>query len=257
MKDSVAQNDTHNLQLSRLELAEVKLDDQDLKDYLVAPDNLGAYQEGMIIPEGYKRCGGCKDVIKFYLFNVNNASKNKCTGNCKKCQRDAAEKSYKKTKKNRNYKEYYQNNKERKQEHARNYYNNNKQEVLAKQKTYHNSSKGKKVMKNAHKKRRLLIANNKGVNYNRELVIDRDKLGGDLPICYICGDPIKFAREIHLDHVVPIALGGSDCFTNIACTHQLCNLRREKDARKLEVSQVESIIERAETYMDNHPELFT
>lgn len=243
-------------QLERLTIAGINMNDVVAKDYIAKPDDLGIYRDDMDIPDGYKKCGHCNHVLKYYMFNINNSAKNKCTGNCKACQKKAAAKSYEKTKGNRNYKEYYEQNKERKREHGRKYYQKNREAILEKQKEYHTSKAGKKVMKKSHAKRRKLLAANKGVNYKREYVIDRDKLGGEFPICYLCGEPIRVEREIQLDHVVPVVLGGKDCFTNVACTHELCNLRKEKDARNLSVTQVETIIQRAEQYIDEHPELF-
>lgn len=244
------------VQIERLKIAGITLNEAEIEKYLTSTDDLGEATADMEIPVGYKKCGKCQHVMKYYLFNKNNSSKNKCTGNCKACQKISAAASYERTKSKRNYKKYYAENKERKQEHGRKYYKKNKEKVLQKQKQYHNSAQGKKVMQRSHKKRRDLMAKNKGVPYKKEYVIDRDKLGGEYPICYICQQPIKYDRELHLDHLVPVVLGGKDCFTNVGCTHELCNLRRPKDARDLAVEVVEEIIERAESYIDSHPELF-
>jgi len=243
-------------QLQRLELANIMLTDAQKEHYLEQPDDLGEFFEGMDIPDGFKRCGKCKHVLKFYLFNVNNSAKNKCTGNCKACQKISAAASYERTKGNRDYKTYYREHKELKQAHGKKHYEKNKEKILEKQKAYHNTKQGKKVMRKSHKKRRELMARNRGVTYKREWVIDRDKLGGEFPICYICGEAIKFEREIQIDHLMGIAIGGKDCFTNVACTHELCNLRKKKDCSETTVEQVELIIERAEKYIDEHPELF-
>ena len=247
---------TENPQIVRLVMAGVTAVDDFIIDYMKKPDDLGEFREDMDIPDGYKKCGGCKHVLKLYMFNVNNASKNKCTGNCKACQKKSASKSYEKTKGSRDYKAYYAEHREQKQEHGRKYYQDNKQNILAKQKAYHGSSKGKKVMRKSHAKRRKLMLNNRGIPYKREYVIDRDKMDGEFPVCYICKQPIKFEREIHLDHVVAVVLGGKDCFTNVACTHEICNLTKTKDCREVSVEHVETIIERSEKYIDAHPELF-
>lgn len=239
-------------QLKRLEIAEIVLNND---AYLQSPDFL-ELTENAEIPEGYKRCGRCHQILKFYLFNVNNNAKNKCTGNCKQCQKNTAQLSYERTKHKRDYKQYYEQNKERKQEVGRQYYQKNKETILEKQKKYNNSKVGKKVMRKAHKKRRQLLATNKGIKYERDWVIDRDRVG-EHPICYLCGESITVLKNLQLDHVVPVVLGGSDCFTNIACTHTLCNLRKEKDARNLSAQQVEEVIKKAEKYVDSHPELFS
>lgn len=255
--ETLETEDTMRVQKERLFVAGVNLPTKEMDAYLDSPDSLGVMDIAVEdIPYGYKRCGGCKEIKKFYLFNVNNSTKNKCTGNCKACQKKAAAASYERNKSKRDYKKYYAENKERKQEHGRKYYAENKEKVLEKQKEYHTSKKGKKVMRKAHAKRRKLLAENRGIPYKREWVIDRDKLGLELPVCYLCGTPITTEKEIHMDHVVPVVMGGKDCFTNVACTHDACNLTKEKDARNLTTEQVELIIERAESYIDEHPDLF-
>lgn len=246
---------THELQKERVEIAGITFTAKEMSAYLAAEDVI-VLEADEAVPAGYKRCGGCKEVKKLYLFNKSNSTKNKCTGNCKACQKISAAASYARTKSKRNYKKYYQENKERKQEHSRKYYQNNKEAILSKQKEYHSTKKGKKVMKKAHAKRRKLLAQNKGIPYKRDWVIDRDKLGQEFPVCYLCNLPIEVEKEIHMDHVIPVVMGGMDCFTNVACTHETCNLTKEKDARNLTTEQVETVIERAETYIDEHPELF-
>jgi 5-methylcytosine-specific restriction endonuclease McrA len=55
--------------------------------------------------------------------------------------------------------------------------------------------------------------------------------------CYICGLKIDFMAPrkagipgwetgLHIDHVVPIAMGGSDDLDNVRPTHGLCNLNK-------------------------------
>jgi hypothetical protein len=245
--------------LSRLTLAGIEMTPEQITEYLNLDDDLGVYVEGSEIPQGYKKCGGCHHVMKFYMFNKNSSSKTNTTGNCKECQKRSASKSYAKTKKKRNYKKYYEANKEMKQEQARRYYQANKEEINAKHKEYLKTAKGKKVMKKAHAKRAKAIANNKGIPYTRAMVLDRDRRGGEHPICYLCGEPILdvSGAACHLDHVISIGNGGLDCFTNVAAVHHTCNLTKEKDDRNLKAEQVESIVKLAEEYIDAHPEMFS
>lgn len=41
-------------------------------------------------------------------------------------------------------------------------------------------------------------------------------------MCYLCGAPID-AGDVHMDHVVPIALGGTHTRGNLAPAHAKCN----------------------------------
>ena len=252
--------DVTEVQIERLQLANIQFTDAQLKQYLEMPDSLGTYEEGMTVPNGYKKCGKCQEILKLYLFNKNSANKLCATGNCKTCQKAAASKSYKKTKKKRNYRKYYEENKDAKREAARKYYAENKERVSEKHKEYRNSQAGKKAMAKAHKKRNELKKANAGIPYTRDMVIHRDGefIKEAKPICWLCKKPIEdiSGNSLHLDHIVSINNGGLDCFTNIACTHKGCNLKKEKDDRSLDFKEVQTIEERAIEYMEKYPEKF-
>lgn len=242
-------------QIIRLEEASVFLTTEDINKYKDAPDIL-TLQVGDVIPAGYKKCGHCGKYKKFYLFNRNRSSSTNCTGNCKECQKETSRKSYDKLKGTRDHKEYYAKNREKKLENSRQYYKENRDKVLANQKKYHKTKKGQKVMQRSHAKRRYLLEKNAGIPYTPELCIDRDKMGGEHPICVLCGKPIQHERDIHMEHLLPVVMGGKNCFTNVGCAHSICNLQKSKDAREITVEQVETLIERSEKYMDEHPEAF-
>lgn len=246
--------------MERVTLAGVIMTVDQEKEYLRTADVLGEVEKGAEVPLGYKRCGSCGKAMKFYLFNKNSGSKTNTTGSCKECQRQNAKKSYGKTKQRRNYKKHYQENKEMKQAQARKYYSENKDKIKVRHAEYLKTKKGQQVMQRAHAKRRKSLAENAGVPYTRQLVIERDSafLGLEHPVCYLCNEPITdtSGAGLHMDHVIPVVGGGLDCFMNIASTHSLCNLKREKDARELSVEQVEAITTRAKEYMDAHPDRF-
>lgn len=244
-----------NIQTERLAEAGVVFNAQEGIKYVNAPDVLELGNDEPI-PAGYKRCGRCKKVKKFYLFNRNSSAKNKCTGNCKDCQRETANKSYQKTKSSRNYKKYYAEHREQKRAHSKAYYEANKEHIKELQAAYRSTKRGKRVMKKAHNKRKKMLTKNAGIPYTREDVIYRDKMDLEFPICYLCGEPITDLSRVHLDHVIPVVLGGKDCFTNIACVHDECNLRKSKDAHEITAEHVETISILAEDYIDAHPEAF-
>jgi len=249
-------NEIQQLMLQRIEEAGLKFNDEQKQKYLEMPDVL-EHKPNEPIPVGYKQCGHCKKVKKFYLFNRNSSSKTNTTGNCKECQKEASKKSYQKTKQRRNYKEYYHRNKEKKQAHSRKYYQANKEKLLEKHKQYRRTSKGKEVMRRAHAKRREVMQENKGIPYTREMVIERDTVG-KYPICYYCEQPIKqtSGEYLHIDHVIPISLGGSDCFSNVACMHAECNLKKKKDGTDITAQMISRITQLTEQYIDEHPEFF-
>lgn len=49
--------------------------------------------------------------------------------------------------------------------------------------------------------------------------------GRDGGYCGICGDPVPY-REMHLDHIVPVSLGGGDEPSNLRPAHARCNIGR-------------------------------
>ncbi len=246
--------------IERLALAEITLEGKALEEYLAAPDRLEDLEfkpSLKEIPTGYKRCGRCGRIMKLVYFNKNKAARLFCTGNCKECQKTAAAQSYKKNKKKRNYKEYYKKNKERKLEHARKYYQENKEERTEKHKKYLQTAAGRAVMQKAHAKRRQALKERQGIPYTRELVIARDKGKGRFPLCYYCGKPIKdLEKDLHIDHVVAIAIGGFDCFTNVACTHMACNLEKKKDGRDITADVIFKLQEASEKFIENNPTKF-
>lgn len=44
-------------------------------------------------------------------------------------------------------------------------------------------------------------------------------------ICHVCGDPVPFER-FHVEHVIPLARGGKDSWSNLNIAHPACNLAK-------------------------------
>jgi hypothetical protein len=241
-------------QLLRVAEYGIKMTDAEQMRYLQMDDTLSLSSGN--IPNGYKRCTKCGGVKKIYLFNRNSQAKDGCTTQCKECQKNNAHKSYAKNKHKCNYKKYYQEHKEEKQAQSRQYYQEHKEDMATKHAKYRNTKKGKKVMLKAHAKRARSLKENTGIPYTREMIVDRDCQGGTKPICYLCGHVIDDSGTVQLDHVIPVVMGGKDCFTNIACTHVRCNLSKSKDGREITTEQVESVIQLSEEYAETHQELF-
>ncbi len=235
----------------RLKLSQIELSGDALQQFIQTPDVLPG---DTTPPTGYKLCRKCQKVKKITLFNKNKDAKDYCTSQCKECQKANANKSYKGNKHKRRWKQYYQEHKEERREQSRAYYQEHKEERTVKHAAYRATPKGRKAMARAHSKRAKSLKENVGIPYTRELVLDRDKAGGTEPICYLCGLPITGTP--HLDHVIPVVMGGSDCFTNIACTHDACNLKKSKDAREITTEQVDNLLRQSEDYMNAHPEDF-
>lgn len=241
----------------RLTMAGLRFTKAELQEYISKPDSLGINEE-LEVPQGFKRCGRCRHIKKYHLFNKNNSSKEGCSGACKECQKESAKKSYKKTKSKKNYKAYYQANKEKKLAHSKEYYAQNKERLNAQHAKYVQSKKGKEVMKRAREKRALGLANT-GIPYTPAQVWERDCMLADAmgyPICYLCGEPMIEQKKCHIDHVVGINIGGLNSFENVAYVHDKCNLTKSKDCREVTTDMSDQIKHLTEVYIAEHEEDF-
>ena len=45
-------------------------------------------------------------------------------------------------------------------------------------------------------------------------------------MCHLCRTPILARRDLNIDHVVPLARGGSHTYGNLRPAHKLCNQRK-------------------------------
>lgn len=55
----------------------------------------------------------------------------------------------------------------------------------------------------------------------------RDRVVSDKGMtCALCGGSIDSASDLHIDHIIPRARGGSDAIENLQPTHARCNLRK-------------------------------
>lgn len=57
----------------------------------------------------------------------------------------------------------------------------------------------------------------------------RERVARSNPVCHICGSPIDFhlphldPMAFVIDHVIPLAKGGSDDISNVKAAHRTCN----------------------------------
>ena len=53
---------------------------------------------------------------------------------------------------------------------------------------------------------------------------------GELP-CTRCHEPVRYGQPFHLDHIQPLAEGGTDTPTNLGVAHPACNTRHGQALR--------------------------
>ncbi len=95
-----------------------------------------------------------------------------------------------------------------------------------------NPERYRAIKRRAADRRRARVAGAEYENYSEATVLEL--FGTD---CHICSEPIDlmaarkcgspgWRRSLWLDHVVPIARGGSDTLANVRPSHGECNLRK-------------------------------
>lgn len=107
---------------------------------------------------------------------------------------------------------------------SKRYYDEHKEERRA----YFTSERGKEVNRAATLRRKARILKQTeptSARWKRADIIERDH-----SVCYWCHNIVP-SEDLHIDHVMPIAKGGSDSADNVAVTHRLCNLTRPRKYR--------------------------
>ncbi len=168
-----------------------------------------------------KICSKCKTIKSIDNFHKNTSRKNNIQSVCKECK-----------------KEYYEKNKDKIIQQRMNRYHNNKD----KEKKYYSINKDKILIyahdyyqENIHKIKKYLkspsgIASSFKCRSKRRSKIKEDKISiSDIILikknakeCYWCRKSIK-NKKIHLDHYIPIKLGGRNIIENIVVSCQKCN----------------------------------
>lgn len=82
-----------------------------------------------------------------------------------------------------------------------------------------NPERVREAEKSRGAKRRARVAGVRVEDVDRQVVWERD--GG---ICHLCGKPVE--GRWHMDHVVPLALGGAHSYENVAVSHPYCNMSK-------------------------------
>ena len=106
-----------------------------------------------------------------------------------------------------------------------------------------NIESSRKYRRNNLHKRRMLDIQNKHrrrankINNGFEIYTEEQVLNLYGTCCHICNEPIDLSAPrsckqegwqngLHLDHVIPMARGGSDTLDNVRPSHGLCNIKK-------------------------------
>jgi membrane-bound lytic murein transglycosylase len=108
---------------------------------------------------------------------------------------------------------------EKNPEYFRNWRSKNKTKVNEAAKKYRKNNREKVLACNA--KRRAKLANSDGVYTDLDVEKILNMQGGKCPNC-----KTKITKNYHVDHIMPLALGGSNWPENIQCLCPTCNMRK-------------------------------
>lgn len=142
-------------------------------------------------------------------------------GRCKPCQKERARKWHqanreKTVERNREWK---QSNREKVLEGKRNYYQANREKIADYGRDYHRANPEKRKVI-THNRRAKIKGNggtlSKGI-VQTLMALQKGK-------CACCGKSLKHGH--HLDHVIPIALGGTNTDDNVQLLTPACNLSK-------------------------------
>lgn len=165
-----------------------------------------------------KKCLTKKDVADFHKRKDTPSGYRK---ECKECRNTKAKNSYDKdsTKK----KEYIKKNKKSIKDRMDIYYKENKEVLLLQQKRYRASQTGKAISQKVEAKRYLQVRETRDGSITDETL--RLLYEAQDGRCYICNCDLTQLkrRNQHLDHIVPLILGGKHILENVAWSCANCN----------------------------------
>jgi hypothetical protein len=190
-----------------------------------------------------KTCGKCRIEKELTEFHKNNKTKDGYKCYCKLCVRlnDIANKDlislkskiYREKNKEK-HKAYQIENKEKYKQHNKNYKINNKIKISEKAKIYSLKNKEKikitsknhrisnpEYYKNAKTKRRLM-ENSRG-KLSKGIIKTLYHLQQGLCVC--CREPL--GEDYHLDHIMPLKLGGANTDDNVQLMKAKCNMSKQ------------------------------
>jgi 5-methylcytosine-specific restriction endonuclease McrA len=125
-------------------------------------------------------------------------------------------------------------NRDKVREYERKHYEKNREKInqQARERYASNPEVKLRAGRKSGRKRRAILRGNTTTKYTEQQVLD---LYGSN--CHLCGEPIdlqaprspRFANwqlGLHIDHLVPVANGGSDDIENVKPAHAVCNLKK-------------------------------
>lgn len=178
-----------------------------------------------------KTCTKCKIIKDELLFGKRTKSEDGLDSWCKDCVRKKSNSYYHKNKEKclKAMKVDYQKNRERKMAYAKQYYYDNWEyhQEKVRQWQLRNPEKVTDIKRKHTLKRRALKRKTSIESISPKYLFDRDKW-----ICGICKEDIDKnlvwpdRMSVSVDHIIPLAKGGTHTYDNLQASHYICNVRK-------------------------------
>ena len=160
-----------------------------------------------------KKCSRCEIIKTIDLFSKDSYRKTGFSNNCKQCRQEYNLKN--KDKNNKACREWHKKNKDKANARRKQWNIDNSEKAKLKDRNY--AANNPEVGRNKNNLRRARVLSNGAYRiYKNEL----KKLYAQS--CFYCGSK----DEIQLDHVIPIAKGGSHSIGNLVPACRKCNLEK-------------------------------
>ena len=112
---------------------------------------------------------------------------------------------------------------------AKKYYQENKEKIAIYSKAYRQNNIEKILIKNRNRKNKLRASSKNSDIDNKYLLEILEKSIK----CPLCKNLYKNKTDKHIDHIIPISIGGEHKKSNIRVICKKCNLTRPKDGRDI------------------------
>lgn len=168
-----------------------------------------------------KKCTICGVEKPLDMFNFRKGAKDGRRADCMDCKRsrDAAYRELNKEKINEQIREWYEKNRDATLAQRRQRYDREKEKILQNNREWRQSNPDKKRACGWHRKARVRNAEGRFTKDDIEKLKRYQRMR-----CAMCGSSIK--NGFHIDHIMPLSLGGTNWPSNLQLLCPRCNLSK-------------------------------